>query len=410
MLYIIIGIALIALVLIIFEEVTHINKAKSTLFLGCLAWLILYISSSSIEETHLITENLNENLLEIASLWLFLMAAMTFVAYLNSRGLISTLVQSWLPETLSERKLLVVLGFTSFLFSSLADNVTATLVSVALITQLKIAANKRLKYAALIIFAVNSGGVSLITGDVTTLMIFLDGKVSIISLFQLVLPALAGVVCLAILLSVNMNQTVHLVAEKSEIASADKAIGIIFLSTIITTLTFNVLFHIPPVLTFLFGLSVMFLCEHFFPWPKTNRNLLHYIREIEFDTLLFFLGILLIVGALKKLNVLDEITLLYQHLPTSVANYLLGISSSLIDNVPLTAAVLKANIEMNPSDWLAITYAMGVGGSLLVIGSAAGIIAMSKVPGLNFVSYLRLFIQLFVAYSVGYWLSVYITQ
>lgn len=400
--------SILALLLIIFEEKIHINKAKTTLFLGCLCWLVFYIFPNSELTSELITENLNENLLEIASLWLFLMSAMTFVAYLNSRGFISSLVQSALPTQITERKLLIFLGVASFLFSSLADNVTATLVSVAVITQLKISIKKQLKYAALVVFAVNSGGVSLITGDVTTLMIFLADKVAIVSLLQLILPALAGVVTLAFLLSSNMKEQVVINTEKRDIQSADKIIALIFLLTIIATLSFNVLFHVPPVLTFLFGLSLMFLCGHFMQLPKTNQNVLNYIREIEFDTLLFFLGILLIVGALKVLHVLDNISLLYEYVPASVANYLLGISSALVDNVPLTAAVLKADVSMSSAEWLSVTYAMGVGGSLLIVGSAAGIIAMSKIKGLNFISYLKLFFHLLIAYSVGYWLSVFI--
>jgi len=407
---VIVCLALIALLLVIFEDVIHINKAKSTLFVGCLSWLILYIVPESGFSSHQVTESLNENLLEIASLWLFLMAAMTFVAYLNSRGFISAIVQRWLPNDLTERRLLIILGVASFIFSSLADNVTATLVSVAIISQIKIDLKKRLKYAALVIFAVNSGGVSLITGDVTTLMIFLAGKVSILSLLQLIIPALAGVVCLALLLSFNMKGQVRLEFRIKKIESTDKVIAAIFLATIVSTLIFNVAFQVPPVLTFLFGLSIMFLTGHFMQWPKTDANVLNYIREIEFDTLLFFLGILLIVGVLKKLHVLDQIAVVYQYLPTSVANYLMGISSALIDNVPLTAAVIKAGIDMSPSEWLAITYAMGVGGSLLVIGSAAGIIAMSKIKELSFLSYLSMFVNLLIAYSVGYWLSVYITQ
>lgn len=406
----IICLALLALLLVIFEEVIHINKAKSTLFLGCISWLILYIYPNSGFTPEHITESLNENLLEIASLWLFLMAAMTFVAYLNGRGFISGLVQRILPKQLSERKLLVILGISSFLFSSLADNVTATLVSVTIITQLKIDMKKRLKYAALIIFAVNSGGVSLITGDVTTLMIFLAGKVSITTLLVLIVPALVGVISLALMLSHGMSGNIELNVELKPLQSADKVIALIFLGTIISTLCFNVFFHVPPVLTFLFGLSLMFIVGHFMQWPKINTNVLNYVREIEFDTLLFFLGILLIVGVLKQLQVLDGIAQIYQVLPTSVANYLMGIGSSLIDNVPLTAAVLKAEIEMSPSQWLAVTYAMGVGGSLLVIGSAAGIIAMSKVKELNFINYLSMFLYLFIAYSIGYWLSVFISQ
>ncbi|WP_205622161.1 sodium:proton antiporter NhaD [Aestuariibacter salexigens] len=403
----IVSLSILALLLVVLEEKIHINKAKSTLFLGSLCWLIFYIYPDSGFDSHQITENLNENLLEIASLWLFLMSAMTFVAYLNGKGFISSLVQRVLPSQITERKLLIFLGLAAFLFSSLADNVTATLVSVAVITQLRISVRKQLKYAVLVVFAVNSGGVSLITGDVTTLMIFLADKVTILSLLQLILPAIAGVLTLALLLSSNMSELVVLNTEKKPIHAADKLIAVIFLLTIIATLTFNVLFNVPPVLTFLFGLSLMFLCGHFMHKPKTNPNVLNYIREIEFDTLLFFLGILLIVGALKVLHVLDDIALLYQYLPTSVANYLLGIASALIDNVPLTAAVLKANVNLTATEWLSMTYAVGVGGSLLVIGSAAGIIAMSKVKELNFMSYLRMSFRLLLAYSVGYWLTVF---
>ena len=406
----IIGLALLALALVIFEEVVHINKANSTLFLGCISWLILYIYPNSGFSHEQLTESLNENLLEIATLWLFLMAAMTFVAYLNSRGFISSIVQRVLPSQLTERKLLVILGISSFLFSSLADNVTATLVSVAIITQLQVEVKKRLKYAALIVFAVNSGGVSLITGDVTTLMIFLADKASITSLLLLILPALTGVVCLALMLSRGMSGNIELNVEVKPLEFADKVIAIIFLTTILSTLALNVTFQIPPVLTFLFGLSTMFMVGHLLHLPKTNANLLNYIRQIEFDTLLFFLGILLIVGVLKQLQVLDGIAAIYQVLPVEVANYFMGISSSLIDNVPLTAAVLKADILMSPANWLAVTYAMGVGGSLLIIGSAAGIIAMSKVKDLSFISYLRLFLPLLIAYSVGYWLSVFISK
>ncbi|MCV2885628.1 sodium:proton antiporter NhaD [Aestuariibacter sp. AA17] len=404
----IICLSILALLLVIFEETIHINKAKSTLFLGCLCWLIFYIFPESGFSSEQISESLNENLLEIASLWLFLMSAMTFVAYLNSRGFISSIVQKALPSQVSEKALLIYLGLGSFVFSSLADNITATLVSVAVITQLKVPIKKQLKYAALVIFSVNSGGVSLITGDVTTLMIFLADKVTIVSLLQLIVPALAGVLSLAFLLSSNMSGHVTLHTNNKPIEFEDKIIGLIFLTTIAATLSLNVMFQVPPVLTFLFGLSIMFLCGHFLSLPESNENVLNYIRKIEFDTLLFFLGILLIVGALKKLHVLDHIALIYQHLPTSLANYLLGISSALVDNVPLTAAVLKANVTMRPDEWLSVTYAMGVGGSLLVIGSAAGIIAMSKIKGLSFISYLSMFLRLLIAYSVGYWLSVLI--
>jgi len=130
--------------------------------------------------------------------------------------------------------------------------------------------------------------------------------------------------------------------------------------------------------------------------------ILEYIRIIEFETLLFFLGILLLVGMLKEIHALDSLVAIYDVLPPLYANYLMGIFSAVIDNVPLTAALLKAGIDMSPGEWLGLTYAVGVGGSLLVIGSAAGIVAMSKVPGLTFAAYMRYLAHLLAAYTLGY--------
>ncbi|MBU2880780.1 sodium:proton antiporter NhaD [Psychrosphaera sp. B3R10] len=401
--------AIIALLLVIFEEVIHVNKAKSTLFIGTLSWLLAYLVPLHGSTSAQITNELNENILEIATLWLFLMAAMTFVAYLNSKGFISNLVQRLLPKKMSERKFMLLIGGFSFLFSSFADNVTATLVSVAVIASLDIPARQRLKYATLIIFAVNSGGVSLITGDVTTLMIFLEGKVSIANLLLLIIPSFTAVLVLALLLARNMRGELTFEQETLPIERNDKIIASVFLVTIFSTLFLNALYQIPPVLTFLFGLSCMFLIAQYLV-RKTNKNVLNYIREIEFDTLLFFLGVLLIVGILKEVGVLNQLTKIYTAMDYSVANYILGMLSAILDNVPLTAALLKADIEMDVANWLALTYATGVGGSMLVIGSAAGIIAMSKVKELNFISYLSMFGYLIVAYSVGYWLSYGLTS
>jgi Na+/H+ antiporter NhaD/arsenite permease-like protein len=294
-----------------------------------------------------------------------------------------------------------VIAIFAFVFSSFADNVTATLVSIAVVMNLQLEVKKRLKYATLIIFSVNSGGVSLITGDVTTLMIFLENKVTISNLLILILPSFLGVLTLASLLSMKLSGEVKLAKTRIKIEKSDIAIALIFVLTISGTLLANVLFHIPPVLSFLFGLSIMFLVANILP-NKNNQDALNYIREVEYDALLFFLGVLLLVGILKEIGVLDGFTQLYQYLPAITVNYLVGFMSSVIDNVPLTAALLKSGVDMKITEWLMLTYATGVGGSILVIGSAAGIIAMSKVKGLNFISYLRNAIYLIIAYTVGY--------
>ncbi|AHL74987.1 sodium:proton antiporter [Stutzerimonas stutzeri] len=406
--YLLIGLAVAALLGVVLEEITHVNKAKVTLFFGTLAWMLLFIFSPEGAERDLVLDSLNENIAEIAGLWIFLVAAMTFVAYLNKKGMIENLIYLVLPKRISERALLFLTATFCFVFSSLADNITATLVSITLIMSLKLSAEKTIKYAALVVFAVNSGGVALITGDVTTLMIFLAGKVKILQLLLLAFPAFLAVLLLAALLSVGMNGQVVVNSHRTDVRRVDIAIALIFLGTILCTIAGNFFFQIPPVLTFLTGLSIMFLVARFFSDDIETDPILEYVRQVEFETLLFFLGILLLVGMLKEIHVLDGLVRIYDQVPAVLANYLMGVLSASIDNVPLTAALLKSGLEMGIAEWMVLTYSVGVGGSLLVIGSAAGIVAMSKVQGLTFGSYLRYSLYLFVAFNLGF-AGVYLT-
>lgn len=377
---VLIAVAVLALLGVIFEEVIHVNKAKTTLFFGTLSWVLLFIFSVSPDETAAVSAGLSESIAEIAGLWLFLVAAMTFVAYLNKKGMIENMIYLIMPRKVTERRLLFLTGLFCFVFSSLADNITATLVSCSLILSLNLELKKRLQFIVLVVFAVNSGGVSLITGDVTTLMIFLADKVEILTLLTLAIPASITVFILAVFLSGGLSGTVTLQASSNEVRKVDVIIAILFLATIIGTISGNALFGIPPVLTFLFGLSIMFLVSRFMSSDEDLDPILEYIRVIEFETLLFFLGILLLVGMLKEIHALDSLVAIYDVLPPVYANYLMGIFSAIIDNV----------------------YAVGVGGSLLVIGSAAGIVAMSKIQGLTFGTYMRYALHLLAAYTLGY--------
>lgn len=406
--YVLIGLAVAALLGVVLEEITHVNKAKVTLFFGTLAWILLFVFSPFGAERERVLTSLNENIAEIAGLWIFLVAAMTFVAYLNKKGMIENLIYLLLPKQISERALMFLTAAFCFVFSSLADNITATLVSITLILSLRLSAEKTIKYAALVVFAVNSGGVALITGDVTTLMIFLAGKVKILQLLLLAVPAFLAVMLLAAMLSLGMSGQVLVKNHRTDVRRVDVAIALIFLSTILCTIAGNFFFQIPPVLTFLTGLSVMFLVARFFSDDIETDPILEYVRQVEFETLLFFLGILLLVGMLKEIHVLDGLVRIYDQVPAVLANYLMGVLSAMIDNVPLTAALLKSGLEMGIAEWMVLTYSVGVGGSLLVIGSAAGIVAMSKVSGLTFGSYLKYSLYLFIAFNLGF-AGVYLT-
>lgn len=382
---------------IVVEDIIHIDKAKTTLFFGSLVWFLYFMvpGLNHAETMHA----LNENLLDIATLWLFLMAAMTFVSYLSSKGVIDGIVNRFLPEQISERKLMFLTGFFAFGFSSMADNITTALVCITVLLSLNLPAEKLLRYLTLMIFSINAGGAALITGDVTTLMIFLAGKVEIMHLLLLAIPGLIAVIILAWLLSLRMEGNMVLERRQIDISSGDKVIATLFLLTIFGTIGANIAFGIPPVLSFLLGLSLMFMVVQFL---NKDEHILDYIRRIEFDALIFFLGVLLLVGMLKELGILAFFPDLYQYMPATAANYIVGLLSSLIDNVPMTAALLKSGVDMSESEWLTLTYSVGVGGSLLIIGSAAGIVTMSKIKALTFASYLRYFIYLIIAYTAGF--------
>ena len=401
--------ALLALLSIVFEEVTHINKAKTTLFFGCISWISLFVASDG-HQQEAINHHLEENLLEIATLWLFLMSTMTFVAYLNAKGVIQMAVQRLFPAKTSAKAMMFLVAVFSLVLSAICDNVTATLVSLALIQSLTLEKRAKLKMAVLAVFAVNSGGVALITGDVTTLMIFLDGHVAMGQLITLLLPAITSVLFLAAIFATRVSGEINTQPASRDYERVDLIIAAIFFSTIIATMMMNVWFGVPPVLTFLTGLSFMFLVGRLYRSDKEERKMLEYIREIEYDTLLFFLGILLLVGMLKEIGVLTLVTEVYAKFDPNISNFAAGIGSALLDNVPLTAALLKAQPDLTTPEWLGLTYAVGVGGSLLVIGSAAGIIAMSKMKELTFISYMRYIPALLLAYSFGYGLTVYLAN
>lgn len=400
--------ALLALLSIIFEDVTHLNKAKTTLFFGCISWVALFMAAGDPSHEKLVAHQLNENLLEIATLWLFLMSTMTFVAYLNAKGMIQIMVQKLFPQQVSVRILMLQVGLFSLVLSAFCDNVTATLVSLGLLTTFKLDKQMRRRMAVLIIFAVNSGGVALITGDVTTLMIFLAGHVHISELLMLFIPSAVSVILLASLFSLKAEGIVSTTPIKHSYQTVDLLIALVFFCTILMTMLLNILFGIPPVLTFLTGLSIMFLIGHTTRSDKEEIKILEYIRQVEYDTLLFFLGILLLVGMLKEIGTLDMLTEAYALFNPNISNFVTGLGSALIDNVPLTAALLKAEPVLSTPEWLGLTYSVGVGGSLLVIGSAAGIVAMSKVKELTFVSYLKYVPALFLCYCVGYGLTLFL--
>jgi Na+/H+ antiporter NhaD/arsenite permease-like protein len=399
--FILLTIFVLAFGLIIFEEILKINKAKSTLFLGTLSWILLFMYGAF--NGHNYNSAFNNSILEIATLWLFLVCAMTFVAYLDKRGFIEHLLCRFFPKSISIKVFAIVLSLFTFVMSSIIDNLTATLVAITVILTLPLEKKHIVPLAVLIVFAANAGGVALITGDVTTLMIFMAHKVTMSQLVWLFIPAFVSLVVLLLLLVPGMKGKISIALHSKKLRKSDYGIAFIFLGTVISIMVGHLFFHIPPVLTFLFGLSVMFLVGWLVILKKREDELklLECIREIEFDTLFFFLGVLLLVGSLKEVQILSYAQELFTLWSVPMATFSIGVLSAIVDNIPLTAALLKSDLILSTHEWLALTFSVGVGGSLLSIGSAAGVIAMCKLKQVTFLSYLKYSFAIFIAFVAG---------
>ncbi len=294
--------------------------------------------------------------------------------------------------------MLILGGFTFFILG-FADNLTATLVALAIMLKVMSESSIKLivKTSVFVLFAANAGGLLLITGDVTTLIIFVAGKVNMLELLKLYMPAILSMSILYILFIKGMGKSITLVKDNTNFDPLDTKIAVIFTLTIFAILFGHVAFHFPPVLTFLTGLSLMFLIiAHNKVKTKPEIDALEYIRRIEFDALFSFLGVLLLVGALKEVGILVQLAGLYDFVPTYIATFFIGLLSAIVDNIPITAVILKAELPLDHDGWMFMAYAVGVGGSLLAIGSAVGVVAMSKVKELTFVVYLIGYMSIFI--------------
>lgn len=403
---IVLGLFLVAFAAIIFEERIGFEKYKTSMFFGLSAWCLLLIEEhfKGKEAFDKMEHAFHEYVLEISMLWLFLICAMTFVAYLDKRKWIEKVVMKTLPAQMSEKKFLFIMGAFTFLFSGVADNLTATLValSIVLVVMKGAATDTLIRMAVMIVFAANAGGLPLITGDVTTLMIFVAGKIHMVELLRLYVPALITSLVLYVYLARGMNGSITIKKESASINPLDTKIAVIFILSIACILAGHVAFHLPPMLVFLTGLSVMFLViAHDKIKTKNEVKVLEYVQHVEFDALFFFLGVLLLVGALKEVELLGKLAMLYEVMDPTLATFFIGILSAVVDNIPITAAMLKADLPLDEVGWMLLTYAVGIGGSILVIGSAAGVVAMSKVKELTFGAYLKYTPVVFLVYTLG---------
>ncbi|SFV65992.1 Na+/H+ antiporter NhaD type [hydrothermal vent metagenome] len=395
--YTVVAIFVISYAFVMLEEMIGLRKSKPVIFAAGLIWILIAIAFKQLgaEEQMIEASNtLRHNLLEYAELFLFLLVAMTYIEVLKERNVFEAL-KSWLvKQGFSLRQLFWITGFLAFFISPVADNLTTALIMGAVV--LSVGGNN-VKFISIafinIVVAANAGGAFSPFGDITTLMVWQKGMANFGDFFALFIPSLVNFVVPAIVMNFFIN--------KESLKSSDKNIAIksggifatfLFAATIITAVSFHSFLHLPPAMGMMFGLSyLMFLSYYIKKTTHHDFDIFAKVARAEWDTLLFFFGIILSVGGLGYLGYLALVSeTIYLQWGATYANVFVGILSAVVDNIPVIFAVLTMQPDMSLGQWLLVTLTAGVGGSLLSIGSAAGVALMGQSKGLyTFMSHLR---------------------
>ena len=385
---------LIAYILIIFEEKIHLKKSKPIVLVGCFMWLLIGIYEIKHETgAYDFVEHL---IAEIAGLFFFLLVAMTYINTLTSLNVFQAL-RAWLiSKGMSYRKLFWATGGLTFILSPFADNLTSALLMSTVAFAVSDGNRKFIVPAFVnIVVAANAGGVWSPFGDITTLMVWTAGKVETIKFAYLMLPSIVNWVIPALIMSFFIPKGKP-TPNKERIAMKPgaKRTMLFFMLTIATGVSFHQFLHLPPFMGMMLGLGfLMFVAYYMERWGEEKflnklgikedrrksprHDFFKQVEQVEFDTLLFFFGVLTAVGALQYIGFLKIVGgELYDFMGFTSANTALGIFSSIVDNIPLMYAILNMDLPMGLDQWLLITLTTGVGGSLLSIGSAAGVAVM----------------------------------
>lgn len=392
------------------EEYTHFRKSKPVILAATVIWAFIafYASNDPTLSTHWAEGKFKHLILEFAELFFFLFVAMTFVNALTERKMFDALC-SWLSNNkFSYKKIFWVTGVIAFFLSPIADNLTTALIlgTVVLVVG---KGNKNFITIGMIniVVSANAGGAFSPFGDITTLMVWQRGFVSFFDFFNIFIPSVVNYIIPASIMSLFISNRIPKGdGKKVTILPGGKIIALLGILTITITVTGHQVLHMPPVFGMMFGLGMLGTYGYFLKtkYPSKNKfDIFDLTGKAEWDTLLFFYGILVCVGGLASLGYLKLISDdMYVNLGPTYANILVGILSAIIDNIPIVYAVLTAHPAMDMGQWLLITLTAGVGGSLLSIGSAAGVALMGQARGIyTFFSHLKWSWAILIGYAAS---------
>lgn len=372
---------------IAFEHPLRVNKAASALLTGVICWSIFALLG---KDGELVSEELAHHFSDIAGILFFLLGAMVIVELIDAHDGFEVITQR--ITTTSKRKLVWIVGLLAFFLSAILDNLTTTIVMISLLRKLIPSHKDRLMFAGLIVISANAGGAWSPIGDVTTTMLWIGNQITTANIIiKTILPSLVCFIIPALIISLKMKGTVQPSEQKNEkllsTPNERKIVFIIGVACLLFVPIFKTITHLPPYMGIVFGLGLMWVLTEMVHSGKDENekglfSVNHALRKIDTPSILFFLGILLAVSALQSTGILTSVA---KTLDNSIGNIsiitmIIGFISAIVDNVPLVAAAQGMySLDQYPTDhffWEFLAYCSGTGGSILIIGSAAGVAAM----------------------------------
>ncbi len=388
------------------EEKLHLRKSKPVMLAAGIIWgLIAWLATSQGVSHQDLSAAVMHDLEEYAAMFLFLLVAMTYINAMEERQVFAAL-RSWLIRRgYNFKKLFWVTGILAFFISPIADNLTTALLMGAVIMSVGAGRPGFVTLAMInVVVAANAGGAFSPFGDITTLMVWQAGKVEFFKFFSLFVPSVVNFLVPAVIMSFFIEKGLpEAQNDDSEIKKGGVGVCLFFLLTIALAVSFENFFGLPPFMGMMTGLSLLM----FYTWylkvgglTSSRRfsslygediDIYKRVAHAEWDTLLFFFGVIFSVGGLRYLGFLEVASqVMYTDLGHTWTNILAGVISAIVDNIPVMFAILGMSPDMDVFQWLLITLTAGVGGSLLSVGSAAGVALMGSSKGsYTFLTHLR---------------------
>ena len=404
-----------AYLLVMLEEFTKLRKSKPVILTAGIIWGLIALQYTRLGLGDLPGEAFRETLIEFSELFLFLLAAMTYVNTMQERQVFEAL-RSWLVRRgLSYRSLFWIIGALAFFLSPVIDNLTTALVMCAVVLAVGKTSERFVGLSCVnIVVAANAGGAFSPFGDITTLMVWQSAKVEFFTFFQLFVPSVVNYLVPAAVMHFFVPPGLpENGCEQVRMRDGAIVVLVLFVLTICTAVGFHHFLHLPPMLGMMTGLGYLQIYGYVLKIRDTSRaeterhngivgdiyphspdrafDIYHKVARAEWDTLLFFYGVVICVGGLGFMGYLAMMSeSMYGTLGFTWANILVGVLSAIVDNIPVMFAVLTMDPAMGLDQWLLVTLTAGVGGSLLSIGSAAGVALMGQARGqYTFFSHLR---------------------